>query len=266
MSGVDWYLSREAYGEDVLQKVRAQWGWWQVRYGAQVPVLALNDPAELETLGCVDDPDFKDAVLRDVAVLGSVDGYNEPAAAALLAWLLRPGATRIIRDLKRRGVTPAEANRLVAAALWIEVRTVPLGPLRIAVNVLSRTRRSILRDLRCDGFDCELPVPDFAEERTPLWGVAADSDAAGERLAALGAGAVERGQVSARDWRTLELLLCAASHVDTATSTRSLAGLGNDAAVEAVADRLSVNRRTVLRRASKAVSGLRDATLVGAGR
>ncbi len=89
-------------------------------------------------------PAEADEVLHALATLAASDGGDDVAAAAVLAWVLLPGACALARDLSR---LEGDIKLMVAAQLWIEVRSFPWRRLRkVAANVLMNTRTGCLRE------------------------------------------------------------------------------------------------------------------------
>ena len=107
--------------------------WVQARTGPPAPLPALVEA---------------DAVLRRLARLASPRGGDDVAAAAALAYLLVPGASLLAHRLE--GYSP-HIDHYVAGQLWLEIRSFPWERLcKVAANVLLRTRRAVIRDLRGD--------------------------------------------------------------------------------------------------------------------
>lgn len=89
------------------------------------------------------DPAGADAVLHAVATLGARSWGDCPLAASVLAWALLPGACSLARQLVT--LTP-RIDEMVAAQLWIEVRSFPWERLcKVAANILD-TRAGVLRE------------------------------------------------------------------------------------------------------------------------
>ena len=147
----------------LLQEARRRWPEW-----------ALADPR----LGVVEKFDdlrgWLDSVPREeadqlllaLAMLAAPDGGDDPAAAAVLAKCLLPGAARLAGTISRRladtparrvmrdlqpvdAVSPGELiNQVVAAELWIQVRSFPWRRLtKVAANIITETKIGALREL-----------------------------------------------------------------------------------------------------------------------
>ena len=162
MSNVADQLGLEEGGE-LLQQARRRWPEW-----------ALADPRlgvveEFDDLrGWLDSVSREEAdqVLLALAMLAAPDGGDDPAAAAALAKCLLPGAARLAGWISRRladtparrvmrdlqpvdAVSPGELiNQVVAAELWIQVRSFPWRRLtKVAANIVTETKIGALREL-----------------------------------------------------------------------------------------------------------------------
>lgn len=162
MSNVADQLGLEEDGR-LLQQVRRSWPEW-----------ALTDPRlgvvqEFDDLrGWLDSVSREkaDQVLLVLAMLAAPDGGDDSAAAAALAKCLLPGAAslagwisrrlsdtparRVMRDLQPVDtVSPTEMiNQVVAAELWIQVRSFPWRRLtKVAANIVTETKIGALRVL-----------------------------------------------------------------------------------------------------------------------
>src|SRR5688572_13220878 len=83
-------------------------------------------------------------VLHALAKVGSPSGADDLAAASVLAWALLPGACALAHRL--HGLSP-RIDEVVAAQLWLEVRSFPWHRLRkVAANILANTRAGVLRE------------------------------------------------------------------------------------------------------------------------
>jgi hypothetical protein len=150
-------------GGELLAQARRRWPEW-----------ALADPrlgvvAEFDRLrGFLDSVPREEAdqVLLVLAMLAAPDGGDDPAAAAALAKCLLPGAARlagwisgrlvdtpawrVMRDLQPVDAASAGEliNQVVAAELWIQVRSFPWRRLtKVAANIVTETKIGALREL-----------------------------------------------------------------------------------------------------------------------
>ena len=239
-------------------------------------------------------------------MLAAPDGGDDPAAAAALAYALLPGACRVaaqlgmLRSAWRASrwctVVPGAENpdTLVAAQLWLEVRSFPWRRLsHVAANILMNTRAAVLHEY---GADSQVARRDRTWAHTLVLDVFAygdvdtDREAGGHRSASrvrlgylseqalirqgsaqglssteelLGVlvWASESGVISEQD---RDLLLCLveeawASQERGSMSRRVGRGCGGFTARELttrVADRVGVSEVTVRRRSARAVRAL----------
>ena len=162
MSNVAAQLGLEDDGE-LLDQARRRWREWT---GAD-PRLGVVE--EFDGLrGWLDSVSREEAdqVLLALAMLAAPDGGDDLAAAAALAKCLLPGAARlagwisrgladtparrVMRDLQPvHTVSPGELiNQVVAAELWIQVRSFPWRRLtKVAANIVTQTKIGALREL-----------------------------------------------------------------------------------------------------------------------
>jgi hypothetical protein len=235
--------------------------------------------------------DASDEVLLALAMLAAPDGGDDLAAAGALVKCLLPGACRLAASLTAmtptgfRGHQPATAtargdwiDELVAAQLWIEVRSFPWRRRRkVAANILADTRAGCLREL---GSHSQLIRVDRAWANTTVV-----DDRGGDGLALMsqpasvvgGAGGPGGGELSAAE-ELLEvldqarakdiiseadrvLLLCLVAEADQVSLRgRGFGGLLSDEVSELVAGQVGVSPRTVRRHAGRAVKALAGAT------
>lgn len=143
----------------LLDQARRQWPGW-IQANPQLRVVAEFDDlrAWLEAAP----PQKSDPVLLTLAMLAAPDGGDDVAAAGVLAKCLLPGACRLARWLStlapsEAGLQPVHPGRghdrhrideLVAAELWIQVRSFPWRRLhRVAANIIRRTRSGVQAQL-----------------------------------------------------------------------------------------------------------------------
>lgn len=136
---VSQYLDLEDGGQ-LLDRARESWAQWTERE----PRLEVVGFDELRQWLVESPPAEVDEVLHALATLAASDGGDDIAAAAALAWVLLPGACALTRKL--RHLQGGDIQLLVAAQLWIEVRSFEWRRLRkVAANVLHNTRTGCLR-------------------------------------------------------------------------------------------------------------------------
>lgn len=140
---------------DLLAQAREQWPAW-VRKDSRLMVVGGFE--ELRPWLRKARPDEADEVLLGLAKLASTIGGDDLAAAATLAHALLPGAAALSARLLVLRATWASQwaagecgsehpDKLVAAQLWMEVRSFPWQRLRhVASNILIRTRVAVLRE------------------------------------------------------------------------------------------------------------------------
>src|SRR5450631_2720904 len=127
----------------LLAMADQRWGLWATSHPALAQCCGVR---ELRSWLPGADKAEADAALHALATLAAVDGGDEVAAAAALAWALMPGACTLANRLR---TLHWHIDEIVAAQLWVEVRTFPWRRLRkVAANVLKNTRTGVLRE--CD--------------------------------------------------------------------------------------------------------------------
>lgn len=129
------------HAERMESLVAMNWESWV----ALEPRLGLvDDPARLDSWRRKAAPETANTVLLGLARLAAFDGADDTDAALVLAWLLMPSALRV------RGRLWALSERIdevVAAQLWVEVRSLPWRrPHWVAAKVATRLREGVLRD------------------------------------------------------------------------------------------------------------------------
>ena len=141
---VSQYLDLEDDAQ-LLAQAREAWAGW----AEQDPRLAIVTFDELQDWLAGTSAAVADEVLHALAVRAAIDGGDDAAAAAVLAWVLLPGACALTRELRH---LEGEVTLMVATQLWIEVRTFPWRRLRkVAANVLMNTRTGCLREVGTAG-------------------------------------------------------------------------------------------------------------------
>ena len=215
-------------------------------------------------------PADADRVLHALVRLGSPSGADEPLAVDVVLWALLPGARSLARRLQ--GVS-ADVDRLVAAQLWLEVRTFPWQRLhKVAANVLANTRAHILAaDLPMDQARRGVAACRLVDPHSSLWERAAVSDPATfgsarpssalELHEVLG-DATENGVLTTSERDLLRVLLEQAHHVG-AGSRRGRGGLLADRVVDRVVVVTGLSPATVRRRVRRSAMAIAQAQRAG---
>lgn len=278
---------------DLLELAVQRWATWTIDH----PTLrVVDDFAELRTWLRGADREAADVVLLPLAMLASPDGGDDVAAAAALAKCLLPGvcteAGRLSDMLargqisgadSRSGSGPGHVNELVAAQLWIEVRSFPWRRLtKVAANILVNTRIGVLRELgdnaqvwRTDRtwantsllHDWTAPEPAAATGgHEPVASVMAgmlgdptlalDHQTPLEELLDVLAWACEHDVISVEDRSLLLCLVEEAAQVETRRLRRGRGGLAGNELSARVAPLVGVSEATVRRRTSKCIRAL----------
>ena len=250
---------------EVLRQAAGKWGRW-CREDDRLAGVGQG-LAELRPWLRAASPQAADQVLHALARRGAVDGGDEVAAAAVLAWALMPGActlaqgvTRRLRPRDRARVVHGGVDHLVAAELWLQIRVFPWRRLgKVAANILLNTRAGVLRELGVGRAAYRADPTWWRVELVEPW-VMGQVGAAGEeevpaatRLTQVLDGACRRGVIGAPD-RALLLSVVAAGR-----TTPPGAGRGRPAApgaVDRVAADLGVHAGTVRRRLTATVAAL----------
>lgn len=122
------------------------WPTWVRQHPELTPIPGLADlPGWLRTAA----PGDRDPVLRVLARKGSTLGDDEPLAAAVLIWVLLPGASILANRL--RYLSP-DIDQFVASQLWLEVRALRWqSTWKVAATVLLNTRKGVMVDLGARG-------------------------------------------------------------------------------------------------------------------
>lgn len=240
-------------GEGLLGEAVQAWPRWREDFRGLDQV---GEPRRLrEWLRTASREDARD-VLVALATLGARDGRDEPAAAAMVAWALIPGAVALARRLG-----PRLGDR-VPAALWIAIREVPWRTHRnVAASVLFATRRAVLAEEVGERHVQLLATADLAEiAESVLLGngpAVQERPPAQEVLDLLGS-AHERDLISAAD---REMLLCLIEVAQTAPMARlgHRQGLVSRQVCMVVGGRMNADGASVRRRVGKCIDRLATA-------
>jgi len=253
---------------EVLVRAAGKWGRWcreDDRLAGVGPGLA-----GLRSWLRAASPQAADQVLHALAQRGAVDGGDEVAAAAVLAWALMPGACTLACGVTGRlspwdrARVPGGVEHLVAAELWLQIRVFPWRRLRkVATNILLNTRAGVLAELglgraayRADPvwWRVELLEPWAMGELVAAIEVeAAVEEEPSARLAQVLDDACRRGVIGARE-RALVLAVAAAGGTTSPGAGRGR--LTAPGAVDRVAEDLGVRAGTVRRRLTASVAAL----------
>jgi hypothetical protein len=247
-----------------------RWGHWATIHPALTHCCGVR---ELRSWLPGADMADADEALHALATLAAADGGNDIAAAAALAWALMPGACALANRLR---TLVWHIDEIVAAQLWVEVRTFPWRRLRkVAANVLMNTRAGVLRD--CDA-KSQLERTDPTWSRTSpvdpcgtFWGGYASSHCEGptnpaQELLELLEWACENKVITEAD---RALLLCLVEVADSAVTRRlgrGTCGLMANNVSEAVAQQWGIAPKTVRRRARRSMDALSSACTAAVGR
>lgn len=205
--------------------------------------------------------------LAERGTVPAVGGGDDRVAASVLAFAVLPGASTMARRLSR--LAP-NIDELVAAQLWIEVRTFPWQRLgKVAANILMDTRAAVLRE-------CEVASQLLKHDRTlydtlpvdpadAFWcGPAMATPArpeptAAEELLELLEWACATEVITTND-RALLLALAQAADQADVRRNHGRAGLLTNDITEMVAREYGVTALTVRRRASRSITALSRAS------
>jgi hypothetical protein len=207
-----------------------------------------------------------------LATLAATDGGDDIAAAAALAWALMPGACTLANRLQ---TLTWNIDEIVAAQLWVEVRTFPWRRLRkVAATVLKDTRTGVLRE-------CE--AKSQLRRTDPTWSRTSPVDPYGTFWAGYASTHSNRPISPGQELRKLlkwgcenkvitdddrALLLCVVEAADRVAlrRDRGRGGLLADVVAEAVARQRGIAASTVRRRAGQSVDALSSACTEASGR
>jgi hypothetical protein len=254
---------------ELLAQADQRWGHWAIAYPALTQCRGVR---ELRSWLRGADKAEADGALHALATLAAVDGGDDIAAAATLAWALLPGACTLANRLR---TLTSHIDEVVAAQLWVEVRTFPWRRMRkVAANVLMNTRVGVLRDC---GAQSQLERTDLTWSRTSpvdpyahFWGYASIRGqcpaSPGQELLKLLAWGCKNRVISDDDRALLLCLVEAADGAATRRVGRGTGGLMANKVSEAVAQQWGIAPSTVRRRARLSMDALSSACTAAAGR
>jgi hypothetical protein len=204
-----------------------------------------------------------DEVLQALARRAAIDGGDDRAAAATLAWALLPGACLLAHRLR---TLSERIDEVVAAQLWLEIRSFAWERLtRVAANILMNTRTGVL--MECDAAS-QLARHDptwhqiyQVEPDASFWGElrathAQPEPTAAEELLDLLSWACDNRVISDQDRSLLLSLVAAADRSDATTYRRGRGGLLSNELSEQVAKEFGIAPVTVRRRAGRSIEAL----------
>lgn len=207
-----------------------------------------------------------DEVLQALAKRAAIDGGDDRAAAATLAWALLPGACLLAHRLR---TLSDRIDEVVAAQLWLEIRGFGWERLtRVAANILMNTRTGVL--MECDAAS-QLARQDPTWHRiyqlepdASFWGELRATPAhleptAAEELLDLLSWACENEVISEQDRSLLLSLVAAADRSEATTYQRGRGGLLSNELSEQVAKEYGIAPVTVRRRAGRTIEALSQA-------
>jgi hypothetical protein len=255
---------------ELLALADQRWGHWATAHPALAHCCGVR---ELRSWLPGADQGDADAALHALATLAAADGGDDLAAAAALACALMPGACILANRLR---TLAAHIDQIVAAQLWLEVRTFPWRRLtKVAANVLMNTRAGVLADC---GVRSQLERTDPSWSRTSpvdpsgtFWGGYAfthlehPTRPAQELLEVLEWG--RKNHVITDDDRAL--LVCLVEAADRAATMRACRGAGGllaNEVSEEVAKQWGISPKTVRRRARRSIDALASACTTTKGR
>jgi hypothetical protein len=246
-----------------------RWGVWATAYPALAQCCGVREMRSWLPGASQADAD---RALHALATLAATDGGDDIAAAAALAWALMPGACTLANRLQ---TLTWNIDEIVAAQLWVEVRTFPWRRLRkVAATVLKDTRTGVLRE-------CE--AKSQLRRTDPTWSRTSPVDPYGTFWAGYASTHSNRPISPGQELRKLlkwgcenkvitdgdrALLLCVVEAADRAAFRRDRGRgglLANDVA-EAVARQWGIGPATVRRRAGQSVDALSSACTEAGGR
>ncbi len=141
-------------GSNLESMIADAWPSWTT---IQPALRCVDDPRRLREWLQDADPADADEVVYGIAWLASTEGGHDRDAALALAWLMVPGAAFLARKLRTLSL---DIDHVVAAQLWILVRTFPLHRRKVVRNLMWDLRAEVLAE-------CEAPAT--LQRRDPTW-------------------------------------------------------------------------------------------------
>jgi len=235
--------------------VECRWADW---VDIEPRLAVVGDPARLDAWRRKASHGLANDMLLGLARLAAVDGADDTDAALVLAWLVLPTALRVRRTL---WAVSERIDEVVAAQLWVEVRSLPWRRRHwVSAKVASRLREGVLHE-------CGWPTH-HQPNRLKLVSMGPveppdrrldDLDDAGEELADLLAWACTEDVITVEDRELLISLIAAAKAMEReGESIREggVAGLSSHHVSNLVAKEWGVCSRTVRRRTVRCLAAL----------
>lgn len=235
-----------------------RWSDWEV---TEPRLARVPSPLELDAWRRKAAAEDANAVLLGLARLAALDGGDDRDAALILAWLLLPTALKLRRQLG--GVAAVDLDALIAAELWVVVRSVPWQKTHwLVARIAIELREAVL--VECGINTRRHPVVRVAPNAFPDRVRVHDSDPdPAETLSALFEWARAEDVIGESDHLIVVSLLAAARALDEAgTLPRNggAGGLASDLVTHVVAEELGVCQRTIRRRLASCVQALSGAS------
>lgn len=233
--------------------------WWGKWVRSRPALGVVDELASLPLWMTTADLTAREGVLESLSELAATHGDDGLAGAAALTWILLPGACRLAHGL--RGLT-RQADELVAAQLWIEVRTFGRGRgRRVAATILWNTRNGVLRDVGISKHaEPAWRLRILMEPEHPAWksfeAVLGTESQNPDELGELLADACAAGAIGVGDSELLVGLARAAHTAAPAYQGHGRAGLMTPVATAQAATCWGVSPRTVRRRARRSLNEL----------
>jgi hypothetical protein len=265
MVSVQTQLGLHDEGNGLLAHAGQDWASWAGRFPC---LLGIGGVGSLRAWLRAAEPAAADEVLHALVTLASPSGGDDASAAAMVAWALLPGASVLAQRLQT--LSP-RIDQIVAAQLWIEIRTFPWRRLRkVAANILANTRTGVLRECgahrQVERVDRTWSSVRLVDPTAVFWArVCTQDDASQSAARELGEvleWAHAANVISDSDRSLLLDLAETADSFGPARTGRGWCGLmGNELSAD-LADRLGISPITVRRRARRAITALVDACAV----
>lgn len=235
--------------------VQERWAAWAAIEGRLNPV---GDPSRIDAWRRRAVPETANQVMLGLERLAAIDGVNDADAASVLAWLLLPTALRVRRSLRSLG---EGLDAMVAAQLWMEVRTLPWRrPHWVAAKVARNLKEAVLHDsgwpTHHQPIRLELVSLGPVDPPDDRWVGAGDPEAELSELLTWASG---EDVISSEDRDLLLSLVAAAKRIERAGERprdAGVAGLSSRQLSAIVSREWGVCPRTVRRRTARCLAAL----------